>query len=206
MLSSDGLKDEGDFPNGAAFGPRKAKLKNALLLSPLWQGDGCVGLSGLYAVVNAIRLALAHKRVLNSVEVHELLAAGMQFMAGRLTPRQVVLSGLRVTLWRGLVEAMAEATRRRLGERVSVERLYTPECGREAAFTTIEKAITMMRVPMMLCRGGRYTVVRGFTRSSLLLFDSAGSCWVTKRICGVPGDCDRLRHLIYPASFLALNV
>lgn len=206
MLSSDELQVEGGFLSGAASGLEKAKLKNARMLSPLWHGEGCVGLSGLYAIVNAIRLTLAHKHSFTGPELHALMTAGLRFMSGRLTPEQVALCGLRVTLWRGLAEAMVEATRRVTRAPLQLERLFPTDLGREAAFAAIEQAIARVRVPMMLCRGGRYTVVSGFTGSSLLLFDSGGACWMTRRLCGVPGDCDGARHIIYPTSLLALTV
>jgi hypothetical protein len=191
-----------DFDSEAV--PRRTKLRNARLVSPLWQGDGCVGLSGLYAIVNGIRLTLAHKHVMNAIEVHELLVAGMRFLSSRLTPQQALLSGLRVTLWRGLAEAMTEMARRQFGDWIWVERLYPTELGRDAAFATLEDAVLRIRAPMMLCRGGHYTIMSGFTPSSLLLFDSGGACRITRQLTGVPGDCDGARHVIYPNSFLAL--
>lgn len=191
-----------DFDSEAV--PRRTKLRNTRLVGPLWHGDGLLGLSGIYAIVNAIRLTLAHKHILNAIEIHELLTAGTKFMSGRLTPQQAMLSGLRVTLWRRLAEAMTETTRRRIGVWIWVERLHPSDLGRDAAFATLEQAVLQMRVPMMLCRSGHYTVVSGFTPSSLLLFDSGGACWVTRRLTGVPGDCDKTRHVIYPSSFLGL--
>lgn len=206
MLRSDALQVEGGFPSGAASGPQKAKVKNALLLSPLWHGEGCVGLSGLYAVTNAIRLTLAHKHSFTGPELHALMRVGLRFLNGRLTPEQVALCGLRVTLWRSLAQAMVDAARRLTGTPLQLERLFSAAASRAAAFATIEQAITRLRAPMMLCRGGHYTVVSGFTGSSLLLFDSGGACWMAKRVCGVAGDGDDARHVIYPTSFLALTV
>ena len=184
-----------------------AKLPNAALISPLWQGDACLGLSGLYAIVNAIRMGLADRRRLNAKEVERLFAAGMRFNNGRMTPEQATVCGLRVSAWRAMAEALAEHTRQTTGVRLMVERLIVPvPADRVAAFATLGEALLGLRVPLMLLRGGHYTVVSGITRSSLLLFDSRGACWVSKRVCGVPGDCDGARHLIYPASFLALSV
>lgn len=183
------------------------KLPNAALISPLWQGDACLGLSGLYAIVNAIRMGLADRRPLNAKEVERLFAAGMRFTNGRLTPEQATVCGLRVSAWRAMAEALVEHTRRITGVRLVVERLMVPVwADRLAAFATLGEALLGLRVPLMLLRGGHYTVVSGITRSSLLLFDSRGACWVSKRVCGVSGDCDRARHLIYPSSFLALSV
>jgi hypothetical protein len=183
----------------------QAKLSNAKLVAPLWHGDECVGASGLYAAINGIRLAVAHERMLTSLETHVLMRAGLRFMAGRLTPEQASLSGLRVALWRELVHALVEVTRRRTGIWLRAERLHFVERTREGSFAAIEEAILSWRVPMLLCRGGHYTVISGFTRSSLLLFDSGGARWITKRAAGVPGHCEGARHLLYPGSLLTLN-
>lgn len=196
---------EGGGIDGVAENLRRFKLRNARLISPLWHGDGCTGLSGLYAIINGIRLALADRHLFTGAEVHSLMAAGLRFMDGRLSPRQCVATGLRVNIWRRLADAMVEAASRRTGIRMRLERLYSPEpWNRQAAFEALEEEIVRMRVPLMLCRGGRYTVVSGVTDSSVLLFDSGGAFWLAKRACGVPADCDGARHVIYPASFLAL--
>lgn len=183
------------------------KLPNAALISPLWQGDACLGLSGLYAIVNAIRMGLADRRPLNAKEVERLFAAGMRFTNGRMTPEQATVCGLRVSAWRAMAEGLVEHTRRITGVRLMVERLIVPiPADRVTAFASLGEALLGLRVPLMLLRGGHYTVVSGITRSSLLLFDSRGACWVSKRMCGVPGDCGGARHLLYPASFLTLSV
>jgi hypothetical protein len=181
------------------------KLKPATLLWPLYHGDNCIGLSGLYAILNAIRLAIAHKQVLTEPELYRIMRAGLRFLEGRLTPVQLLSSGLRVNLWRSMAEAMTEVTLREAGAWARVEPVFVSDPGVRAAFDAIEDAIERLRPVMMLCRGGRYTVVSGYTASSLLLFDSAGSCWIKKHVCGVPGDCDSARHVLYPASFLAVS-
>lgn len=197
---------EGGFP-GAAPSRNRLKLANARLVSPLWHGDNCAGLSGLYAIINAIRLALAHRQRLSAAELHALFVTGLQFMDGRLRPLQCVACGLRLQLWRQLANAMVEAAVRRTGIRMAVERLYVERLScRYAALAVLERAVVERRVPLMLCQGGRYTVLSGVTTSSLLLFDSGGACWITRRLCGVPGDCEGARHMIYPSSFLALSV
>jgi hypothetical protein len=185
---------------------KRYKLGNAKLLWPLCHGDGCVGLSGIYALLNGIRLAIAHKRQLTAPELDVLMRAAFRFLDGRLSPKRATLCGLRVALWRQLVQATAEAVRRQTGVRVFADRLFVSEQGREGAFTVLEEEIFRCRVPMLLFRGGHYTVVSGVTASSLLLFDSGGAWWVSKRVCGVPGDGDHMRHVIYPSSFMALNV
>ncbi|HUE79667.1 MAG TPA: hypothetical protein VMN38_08550 [Sphingomicrobium sp.] len=195
-----GCGDPDDVPQ-----VRRFKLPNARLLSPLWHGDECVGLSGLYSVVNGIRLALAHKHQFSGPELHALITAGLRFMDGRLTPQRAVACGLRVQLWRRLVEALASRTSHRSRLFVCVDRVFVRPQGRAAAWAAVEEQIDAWRPVLTLMQGGRYSVVSGYTDASFLLFDSSGACWISKRVTGVPGDCEGARHVIYPTSFLALR-
>ena len=182
-----------------------ARLANASLVEPLLHGDGMDGLSGLYAIINAIQVAVAHNKILTAYEIHTLMRAGFDFLSGRLTPLQAFQSGCRVSVWRGLARAMVEVSRIRLGAHLRVERLLVGDRSRAAAFEAIEQAIAQWRPVLMLCRGGRYTVVSGSTPSSLLLFDSGGSRWMAKHACGAWSDNENARHILYPGSFMALS-
>lgn len=208
MLREDswpnGIEQGWDEPDGKPQ-VRRSKLPNARLLSPLWHGDQCEGLSGLYAIVNGIRLALAHKHQFDGPELHALIASGLRFMDGRLTPERAITSGLRIQLWRRMAEALADRTHERQRVPLFVEQVFAQPQGRSAAWAAIEREIDGWRPVLTLMRGGRYSVVSGYTDSSLLLFDSGGACWISKRVTGVPGDCDGARHIVYPASFLALR-
>ena len=180
---------------------------NARLVHPLWHPERCPGLSGLYAIINAIRLALADRHPLGPSELDRLIRAGFRFLNGRLSPEQATVCGLRVTLWHALTDALIAVAQAQTGVRIVTERLMvTTMCDRLAALDVLEQAITSLRVPMMLCGGGHYTVVRGFTRASVLLLDSGDSSWVARRSCGVPGDSVGRRHILFPSSFVALNV
>lgn len=187
------------------FAPEHARLTGASLISPLWHPEGCAGMSGVYAVINAIQLALAGRHAFTSAELYALTSAGLRFMSGRLTPQQAVLAGLRVSLWRALAQAMVAVARRQTGVSLALERQLVLEAGCRAMLDAIEQCVIHLHVPMMLCRGGHYTVVKGFTPASLLLLDSGGACWMAKRSCGVPGDCDGARHVLYPGSLLAIS-
>lgn len=194
-----------DEPGGSSE-PLRAKLRNTRLIQPLLHGDGCVGLSGVYSVVNAIRLVLADKRNPGATAMDELLTAGLRFMDGRLTPARAATSGLRVSLWRQLAEALTDRTRHRHRVLVFAERIYVDNgIDRMVAWSSIEENIRARRAVLLLTRGGRYTVVNGYTPSSLLLFDSGWSYWISKRATGVPGDCAGARHIIYPSSFMTVR-
>ncbi len=198
-------REEGSFGIGAAPTLIAAKLANTRLVEPLEYGETLIGLSGIYAITNAIRLAIADKRQLTAGEVHMLMASGFNFLSGRLTPKQVFHSGCRISVWRGMGQAMVEAARLKLHIHLGLDRLFVEASDdRMGAFAAIEQAIIRWRPVLMLCRGARYTVVSGFTPTSLLLFDGGGACWLSKQACGVPGDSENMRHLLIPASLMAL--
>lgn len=200
-------EEDGGGAAGIALAPSAVRHPNTGLVAPLWQGDGCAGLSGLYACLNGVRLTLAHKRQLTCPELDALMRAGLRFLDGRLTPQQCVVNGLRVQLWRRLVAAVLEAAYYRLGTRILLEPVPCPHIGdREAAFDALQQAVSTFRVPLLLCRGGHFTAVCGVTPASLILFDSHGAWSVRRQACGVRGDGEALRHVIYPSSFLAMNV
>ncbi len=187
---------------------RKAhvKLPNAALVDPLWHGDGCTGLSGVYAVVNSIRLVVAHKHEFSARRTDDLLMAGLRFMDGRLSPSRALGCGLRLGVWRQLVEALTDHARSRYGMLVFTERVHDDrDSSGHEIWLAIEQALDRHRAVLLLMRGGRYTVVSGYTANSLLLFDSGGACWISRGLTGVPGDCRDARHVIYPSSFVALR-
>jgi len=196
----------GSSETGAAPVVIAAKLAAASRIEPLQYGDDLTGLSAIYAVTNAVRLGIGPYRQLTAGEVHTLIAAGFEFLSARLTPSQVFHAGCRVSVWRSMSQAMVEAARQRLGINLAIERVIVePRQSRLALFAAIEQSILHWRPVAMLCRGGRYTVVSGFTPSSLLLFDGAGACWLSKHACGVPGDAENARHLLLPGSLMALR-
>lgn len=189
-----------DFRRGA-----KAKLPAAKLIDPLQHGAQSPGLSGLYSIVNGIRLALAHKYQFSDRELAELIAAGLRFFDGRLTTERVVMCGLPLGLWLRLAEALADRTRRHSRMNLLVEREYGQGKDRASSWVTIKRVIDEGRPLLSLVQGGRYTVVSGFTSSSLLLFDSSDAHWISKFATGVPGDHDYARHVVRPTSFISLR-
>lgn len=186
----------------------KGRLKAAKLIAPLNQGDLCDGLSGLYAILNALRLALALKRPLASVEVDAIFRIGMRFIELRGSLARCTHSGIRQELWRRLAEALLSCTEDRLGVRLFLEQPFrhSTSLGAEGALRFLEQMVTQQKATMMLLRGGRYTVVSGFTADSLLLFDSCGSRWVRRRCCGLIAEAPRVRHSFCPSSFITVCV
>ena len=98
-----GLSDHNDDVDQLRS-PTRAKLAAASLIDPIYHGEQCPGLSGLYSIVNGIRLALAPDYHFDDRELAGLVAAGLRFFNGRLTPEQVMMCGLPFGLWLRLAE------------------------------------------------------------------------------------------------------
>jgi hypothetical protein len=185
--------------------PRQAKLTAAKLLDPLRQGDHCPGLSGLFAITNAIRLVLGGSYASSDRESIQIIAAGLRFLNGRLSPERAVTSALPFGLWLRLIDALGHFIHRRTARMVIAERVGPVILDREAAWMAIEQTILSGRPLLTLLQGGRYTVVSGFTHASLLLFDSSGAHWIAKSSTGIPGQRGEVKHILRPTSFVALR-
>lgn len=191
---------------GGPVEPVHFKLPNAARVKPLFHGDGCIGLSGIYSIINGIRVVLAHRYEFDGPALYELLRASFRFMDGRLSPTRTATCGLRVAMWRELAEAMTHHVRKRHRALVFAERVHTePGIDRKSAVSLIEQNIRNYRAVLVLMHGGRYTVISGYTPSSLVLFDSNWSCWISKRVTSVPNDCEGARHVIHPTALLTLR-
>lgn len=197
--------EHGGAGRGESGSPSKAKLAAVKLIEPLQHGALSPGLSGLYSIVNAIRLTLAHKHHFSNRELADMVSAGLRFMEGRLSPERAVTCGLPSGLWLRLTEALIDRTRRRTCAFLLTERVFVPYGDRTTMWSAIELEILRGRPMLMMMQGGRYTVVSGFTPTSLLLFDSGGGSWIAKAATGVPRDCLGAKHVTYPGSFLTIR-
>jgi hypothetical protein len=53
--------------------------------------------------------------------------------------------------------------------------------------------------------GARYSVIRGYTRNSLLLFDSGGQHWISRSSVGLGCEDARSRHGVAAGTTIALR-
>lgn len=176
-------------------------------LAPLYHPDHADGLYGLFAIVNALRLAVAARAPFTCRDTDELMDVGLRFMELRISLRRGVVGGVRLELWRRMADAMVYWTSRNRRMALGLEALFPRRepISREQAFHLLERALRRHRLVLMMRGGGRYTVLTGQTQQSLLLFDSGAAGWIAKRATGVEGDCRDRRHILYPSSFLTLS-
>lgn len=146
---------------------------------PLYGGEYAPGLTGLYAIVNGLRLLLAGVSPLKPSDEQMLLEVGCTFMSGReaLIPSR----GLRVELFIRMAEAMAFALSRRRGGWVQCERLELEIMRQTTMFHFFERSVIGKQVVLILLGRGHYSVLRGYTRDSWLLFDATGREWMLRR-------------------------
>jgi hypothetical protein len=180
-----------------------ASRLNANGVTPLRHGDHLVGLSGVYAALNGIRLVSARHHAWTDRCEQQLLATAWNWLAsrGEIRPDR----GIRVGQWQRLVDALTFAFSRKQGQLIEVIqpwRLRSPD--RLEFFATIERLIVSRHAVLSMFTGAHYTVIRGYTPMSLVLFDSGYCEWIKKTSTDVNGDWPTSRHRIVPSATLAL--
>lgn len=179
--------------------PGFCSLPGARLIGPVAQGD-LDGLCGLYCLINAIRIVMAPHRELKRDEVRAMFTAGVGFLARQGTLTETVHSCIGERDWPKLARRLV-ATAQDIVERPIIIEL--PKLSRsvavEEAICSIQRMVTAGKAPCVFLRGKsrHYTVISGYTPSSLKLFDSFGYHRVLRRSCGTartPGSLHRF-HL-----------
>jgi hypothetical protein len=170
----------------------------------LWQGSYLRGLSGVFAAVNALRLIVTQEHRLTPREEEDLLATALRWREDR--GYSALSRGLRRSDWPRLLDALCERIRRRRGTHLRIAqpwRLQPPD--REAFLIGIERLVVSQHVVAVLLSGANYSVVRGYTPLSVLLFDSGGRRWISRAAICLPGEGKRSRHHMVPAATLTLD-
>lgn len=144
---------------------------------PLYCGDHAIGLTAVYSVVNAIKLLVAETTPLQPSEERYCLEQGWRFLSGRvaMTPDK----GLRVHLVSRLAEAMSFAFGRRRQISVRCDPI-DPPLSVEPTRDFLERCVVARRVVLILLGGAHYTVLRGYTSGSWLVFDATGRHWMQR--------------------------
>lgn len=159
--------------------PTEHRLPAAKVL-PVYCGDYAPGLTGLYSVLNGLKLLMASHTPLKPSDERQLLEIGWNFMKGReaMPPNR----GMRRATFIRLAEAMSFGLSRRRGEWVRWERTDTRTPHSQTnANSILERQLVAGRVVLVLLGWGEYTVLRGYTETSWLLFDAAGRHWIRRK-------------------------
>ncbi|QYE35229.1 hypothetical protein KZX46_04300 [Polymorphobacter sp. PAMC 29334] len=150
-------------------------------LKPLEQGD-LDGLCGLYAIINALRIAVYPNRIISSRMCGQLLDCGLAFLGRKRKLREAIVYGMDNGLWLAMCEAVVAEAEALLRVRLILQPLmrddrawHVPEVIRN-----IRRNLRQNRA-VIICFEGKlehYSVIAGHTANRLNLFDSAGCRWI----------------------------
>ena len=173
-------------------------------LDPLWEGDHATGSSAIYAAVNAVRLAtVGHCHIGKSAE-RELLEKGWAWRAQR--GRAELFSGMRAGDWTRMLEALCFAVARSHGQYLMIVQPWRDmRPSHVDFFTTLERLIVSNHVVAMLFAGAHFSIVKGYTPSSLLLFDSGGRTSVRRKAVSLTWSDAAARHRLAASVTLAIR-
>src|SRR5215217_8060475 len=153
----------------------RARGTAAVVPKPFEQGD-LDGLCGVYAVVNAARLAAHPHRRLPAAECRELFAALLAELAEEGRLRGFVAHGLGTRVLARLLRRAGRWLRKRHGLALEVRRPFAKhdEHGPEACLQTLAGHLARPGTAAIVGSDEHWTVVRAVTPRRLLLADSDG--------------------------------
>jgi len=104
--------------------------------------------------------------------------------------------GTRLNTLSRLAEAMSFALSRRRGTWIQCARFEHPQLSPISTRIVLERSVVAKRAVLILLGRGHYTVLRGYTSGSWLLFDAMGRLWMQR---------SRLKHegLVLPIVSLS---
>lgn len=171
------------------------------IIKPLQQGElDCF--CGIYAAINAVRLALASSaKPIFRKDCHELFAVAAKFVANK-DASEALTWGLALRRRLALTKLIvAEASR--LGSSLAIERPnYRRWTSTEDAFGWIEESLALgMPVLAYLAEDpDHYTVIAGITPTTIHLFDSVGMKLIRRKHVSLSSG----RRILWPPGLLRL--
>lgn len=188
-------------------GPHRGacSLPGASLIEPVTQGD-LDGLCGLYCLINAIRVVMAPHRELKRAEVRAMFAAGVGFLARQGTLTETVHSCIGERDWPKLARRLVATAQNIVDRPLLLDRAQlSKDVATAEKISDIERMINAGKAPCVFFRGKsrHYSVISGYTPSSLKLFDSFGYHRVLRRSCGT-ARTPRSLHRFHLQSIITL--
>jgi hypothetical protein len=184
------------------------RLRAAKLVVPCQQGE-FDGFCGLYSVINALQLVLATTRPLSPRQCETLFKHGIAYLHEQQKLSAAARFGLRPRLWGWLADDVTAKAARLSRRLITVQR---PLAAVETVtFSTlldaIEAAVDCQKPALLLLRGHlkHFTVVIGYSRSRLMLFDSYALRWIAIASSDVSHGGCLARHQIHPRSLMVLS-
>ena len=156
-------------------------LPAAAQLAPYQQGH-VSSLCGLYSLLNGIQLVLWPHRKLQRRELKKLFASGVQHLDESRGLGSILGRGIDEDAWldlsRSLIKQASVLTGHRISRRFILRRRAKLTC--RTAITLIKEQLRAHRPVLVTLWGGydHVTVIVGYSRGRLILFDSSGFRWI----------------------------
>lgn len=180
------------------------RLRAASEIAPLRQGDFS-NLCGLYSVLNAIQLALWPLKP-SRAELRTLHREGVRYLSRKRKLSSVLTSGMDDHIWVELADTLVAYVNVMFGGTLMLQPLF-PRSDDDKAAISVARAIGIVRrtlisgQPILCGLGGalnHFTVLAGYSRARLMLFDSSRFSWIEQRNVGITQAADK-RHWLYGA-------
>jgi len=187
--------------------PRLRLAEAATSLAPLQQGD-LDRLCGLYAIINAIRLALYPQYKLGRRQLRILFDEGIAFLSRTRSLKAAASSGMYEAHWSKLCQHLLTTA----GNLAGVELHMMRYPARSLSSTTVALKALKHHLkhgrPVLLALEGRlnhWTVVVRFSDKRLSLFDSDGHRWILNSSVGVRACDHKAAYRIFARGIIALG-
>lgn len=189
--------------------PESQQLTSARSIKPYRQGR-LDGLCGLYAIINALRLLLTLVRPLTPSQCERLFRHGVSLIEAEGRLARSLYFGMGVLRFHRLTTTLVAEASRMSTTTIRAWRPYHRRhvLARDELMKQLQASIDD-RSPVLMRLGGdnrHYTVLSGYTRTRLNLFDSAGHEWLHRSSCDVERDTATARHQINAGSLTVLGL
>jgi hypothetical protein len=187
--------------------PRLRLAEAATSLAPLQQGD-LDRLCGLYAIINAIRLALYPQHKLSRRQLRILFDEGIAFLSRTRSLKAAASSGMYEAQWSKLCQHLLFMA----GNLAGVELHMMRYPARSLSSTTVALKALKHHLkhgrPVLLALEGRlnhWTVVVRFSDKRLSLFDSDGHRWILNSSLSVRACDHEKAYRVFARGIVALR-
>ena len=187
---------------------RPKSLRQLRRVRPVWDGQ-YTNLSGIYACINALRLVLEPFRPLPPADCAQLYRFAVRLLDRCDKLATAAERGIGRPEWAAFARAMADRAEDLACTRIAHQQPCTGELvGLEQLIEVIRFAIDARDVVLVALEGryDHYTVIAGYSRTRLRLFDSYGYSWLNLIACDVVNDTATARHRIDAASLITLGL
>jgi len=184
-------------------------LPAAIHLKPYQQGH-VSSLCGLYSLLNGIQLVLWPHRKLTRSELKKLFVCGVQHLDRSRALASVLDRGIDEDAWLDLGRALIKQANALTGLSITPRSILRrrPNLTGRSAITLIKQQLRADRPVLVILWGclDHVTVIVGYSRGRLMLFDSSGFKWINEACVGLQHSSSSKRHQVTRRTVMALSL